>query len=230
VHVQDAQPVVHIVGASSVEAAVDWGPVCNIGAILVLVGPQAVPPSRRDGAPIGVEGDSVSGSDNGYLAGCIHTVRQLYDSNTVRAGLGEQSGVGLPDVVVLHNADLYMLYWRRTLASLLRRGVPVVVTMYCEYEGHKLNRIFKWAALELGPDMLARCDRANRELWGDEADGYSDGNDTIPLVRALWNLEANPHAHLPPRWCDKNTHGVRNAYWMAFIGTLAEVESNKEEL
>ena len=68
-----------------------------------------------------------------------------------------------PDLIMLHNADLYMCTWRRTLAEMLQQRRPVVVsiagtrataptitsttaevqrpptpdqvTMYCEFEG-----------------------------------------------------------------------------------------------
>ena len=41
----------------------------------------------------------------------------------------------------------------------------------------------------------------------------------VPPATALWDFEPNPHAHEPPRECySSTTHGVRNAYWMAFTG------------
>jgi hypothetical protein len=49
---------------------------------------------------------------------------------------------------MLHNADLYMCPWRRTLAELLQSGTPVVVTMYCEFEGAAMERLFKWPEIE----------------------------------------------------------------------------------
>ena len=33
-------PVVHVIGATSVEDSVDWSPVCDDGGIVVLAGPQ----------------------------------------------------------------------------------------------------------------------------------------------------------------------------------------------
>ena len=118
--IRSGTPVVHVVGASSVEAAVDWSAVCAkhpAGAAFVLVGPQAVPPS-------------VEAAD-----GCtVDVVKGMYSENLMLAELGPDHPAVLPDMIMLHNADIYMPYWRRTLAELLRLAVPVVLTVYCEYE------------------------------------------------------------------------------------------------
>ena len=35
---------------------------------------------------------------------------------------------------------------------------PVVLTMYCEYEGVKMGHIFKWPELEFSTEALGKCD------------------------------------------------------------------------
>eukprot|EP01051_Picozoa_sp_SAG22_P000730 SAG22_NODE_22_length_31438_cov_47.016529_14_plen_176_part_00 len=106
-----ALPVVHVLGASAVEDAVDWSLLCERGAKVHLVGPQAVVPRAAD------KGGS----------SCVAAVEGLYSKELVK-------DLPPPDVVLLHNADVYMPYWRRTLAELLQLRVPIVLTMYCEYE------------------------------------------------------------------------------------------------
>ena len=112
-------PVVHIVGASAVEAAVNWAPLCQSGASLVLFGPQALPP-----AP--------AAAGTGGAADCVTTIQGLYSISAVQAVLGPRAAQ--PDMIMLHNADVYMPYWRRTLAELLQIRKPIVLTVYCEYE------------------------------------------------------------------------------------------------
>ena len=189
--------VVHLLGASAVEAAVDWTPVCEAGATLVLVGPQAVAPP---GGRAGTDRDS-----------CVHTVVGLYSREAVRAGLEGVAGVAelatelaVPDAVVLHNSDLYMPYWRRTLAELLQLEVPVVHTMYCEYEGHKMERLLNWPEIEFTPQAFADCDRLVAANFGGQAvaEAHSaGGGGSVPEPRLLWSFEPNPHAHAPPRNC-----------------------------
>ena len=100
-----AAPVVHVVGASSVEAAVDWGSVCTAtdgggcNCSLVLAGPQAEPPSQQ--------------------LPCVRAVPGLWSRQLLRS-----TDTPPPDVVLLHNADLYMIHWRRTLAEMLQVGSP----------------------------------------------------------------------------------------------------------
>ena len=97
-------PVVHVVGASSVEAAVGWGSVCTetggggCNCSLVLAGPQAESPSQQP---------------------CVRAVPGLWSRQLLRS-----THTPPPDVVLLHNADLYMIHWRRTLAEMLQVGSP----------------------------------------------------------------------------------------------------------
>lgn len=72
--------VAHVVGASGVEAAVDWSPVCATGVTIVLVGPQAVPLTNGGGE-------------------CVSVVRALYTRAAVGAALGNESPSVSPDVV-----------------------------------------------------------------------------------------------------------------------------------
>ena len=100
---EGARPrVVHLLGASDVEDAVDWSPLCEGTEVpaLVLIGPQVIerPP---DG-------------------GCVHTVKGLYSNGTVHKALG--ATLATPDVIMLHNADLYTCPWRRTLAEVSTRA------------------------------------------------------------------------------------------------------------
>eukprot|EP01052_Picozoa_sp_SAG31_P031461 SAG31_NODE_3336_length_4391_cov_1.826887_2_plen_278_part_00 len=223
------RPVVHVVGASPVEASVDYGAACQeTSARLVLVGPT-VP--------------ETSVSANTELAkGCISaTVRNLYSSESVSAALQDRADLSRPDMILLHNADLYMPYWRRTLAEFLQLQVPVIVTMYCEYEGHKLERLLNWVEVELSAEGFASCDRLIRANFDEQLahEHQAAGRGTIPDPRILWPFTANPHAHEAPRNCYSEKimrgleHGVRNAYWIAFIGgslTAASVHSGHVEL
>ena len=121
-----AAPVVHIVGASGVEDAVDWSAVCakHPGARLVLVGPQAVRENDLKVARYEETTDSCT----------VDVVSGMYSEALMLAELGSDHPATLPDMIMLHNADIYMPYWRRTLAELLRVAVPVVLTVYCEFE------------------------------------------------------------------------------------------------
>ena len=53
--------------------------------------------------------------------GCVTAVRGVYGPGMVAAALpgGEDDPRAQPDVVLLHNADLYMPVWRRSLAYVL---------------------------------------------------------------------------------------------------------------
>lgn len=189
---------VHVVGASSVEAAVDWTPVCESGVSVVLVGPQV----------------ESSGQDEG---GCVTTVKGLYSAAAVRSAQQPE-----PDAVFLLNSDLYMPYWARTLADLLRQGIPVVVTMYCQYEGAKLERLLKWADVELTPERLAEADATvqSHPVHAQFAVGHaSAGDGGVPEPDILWSFDANPHAHDKPKNCyNADQHGTRNGYWLSFRG------------
>jgi hypothetical protein len=107
--------VVHVVGASSVEAAVDWTAVCLTGATVVLLGPEAVPLTQ-------------SGAGD-----CVLVVPGVF-SRTLVASSSDPAvaAVGIPDVFVLLNCDLYHIQWRRSLAELLLTRKPVALTTYCE--------------------------------------------------------------------------------------------------
>ena len=161
---------IHLVGASSVEAAAPWGAACGGGGAgdpcrcqLVLAGPEL--PAE------------------GGAAGCVSSVNtrggysQAAVARTLEAMGGERRGPpvprsvlthaagphaarGVPDAFVLFNADLYMPIWRRTLAELVRSALPVVLTVYCTYEAHKVERILKWPEVEYTAAALAAGDAA----------------------------------------------------------------------
>lgn len=102
--------VIYIVGASRVERAVDWNVVCAQygGARIVLIGPQV-------GSTLGAD-EGAQSSD-----GChITVVDGLFSRSLLLDELGASDPAIVPDVVMLHNADVYMPYWRRTLAELLQ--------------------------------------------------------------------------------------------------------------
>lgn len=122
--------VVHVVGASSVERAVDWKSVCaeHGGARIVLIGPQIGNTLDAD------DGESASTTASEDCQ--VTAVEGLFSKSLLIAELGAASPAISPDVVVLHNADVYMPYWRRTLAELLqlhsefhRRIVPGTISI-----------------------------------------------------------------------------------------------------
>jgi len=86
-------PVVHVVGASNVEAAVDWSPVCAVGATVVLIGPEAVPLVATKGTT------TVDDTDGQSNTRCVSVVRALYTRAAVGAALGASSSSVSPDVV-----------------------------------------------------------------------------------------------------------------------------------
>lgn len=197
------KPVIHLVGASDVEAAVDWSDVCATGATLVLVGDKAVQRRRTD--------------DD-----CVVTVRALYRKQSVIDALQPPSRVGAraasADVFILLNADLYMCVWRRALAEMLHAGKPIVLTAYCAYEGSEMQRLLQSPSVEFGDARIAHCDAEVARLWPSFAAPYNAAAvGRVPPVRTLWSFEANPNAHAAPRDCT-HQHGVRNAHWMAFQG------------
>jgi hypothetical protein len=119
------------------------------------------------------------------------------------------------------------------LAELLQLGKPVVVTMYCAFEGASLTRLFKWPEIEFGPGTLAQSDAMVRYAHGDDlADGHDAlGHGQVPQPRILVPFGPNPFAHAPPVDCySGTTHGVRNAYWIAFTGAAAAGSAPKTEL
>ena len=60
-----------------------------------------------------------------------------------------------------------MQYWRRTLASLLqsRNKTPVVVSMYCEYEGSELTTVLEDAGQALSTAAIDTCDAYIRKRY-----------------------------------------------------------------
>lgn len=109
--------VVHLIGTSSVEALADWTPVCDSGVTLVMVGPEAVPLAH----------------DSQAEGGCVSVVRGVYSRAIVASSSNPHAATAAdPDVIVLLNADLYHIQWRRSLAELLLSRKPLVVTTYCE--------------------------------------------------------------------------------------------------
>ena len=104
--------VVHVVGATKVEDSVDWAQLCKLGATLVLVGPQVEPLAKM------VKGESVIPRKK-TGQGCVLVIRGLYSRGIVREGLGDNHPAVDPDLVIVYNTDLYMNYWRRTLAELV---------------------------------------------------------------------------------------------------------------
>jgi len=138
--------------------------------------------------------------------------------------------------VFAFNADVYMHYWRRTLASLLSTRTPVVVTMYCEYEGGELSKVLlDDPASYFSESALEEADAYVRNRYRGDAD-YSLLLTPVarPLAptRVLWAFERNPSAHLPPVDClaKPYRHGVRNSFWMAFASAAPVPDVSKVEL
>ena len=211
-------------GATAVEDAVDWSPLCDDGLTLVLVGPQVEPLAKM------VKGEEVVPRERPGQE-CVTVIRGLYSPGMVREVLGAQSAAASPDVVVSFNADVYMDYWRRTLGSLLLSRTPVVVSMYCEYEDSELSKVlaeptaFSSSALEAGDAYVRRRYRG-------DADDFllhtpMDATTTLS-ARSLWAFEPNPNAHLPPVDClaKPYRHGVRNSFWTAFVGVASVGEGS----
>ena len=208
-------PSIHVIGATKVEDMVDWSLLCQNGVSILLVGPQVEPLAKMVGSPV-VPRDMAG-------QGCVTVLRGLYSRALVRSVLGDHPAA-IPDIVITFNADIYMHYWRRTLAELLQWQVPVVVTFYCEYEGREVLRLLGAPAEAFSSSALAECDSYIRKRYrGDADDHVMTPLGATPAARMLWAFEPNPHAHLPPQSCLPNeageyAHGVRNSYWMAFSG------------
>ena len=214
--------VVHIVGATSVEDAVDWAPLCKQGHSLVLVGPQVSPIS------VMVKGEAVVPRDKPGQE-CVTVVRGLYSRGVLREALGADHKAVEPDLAISYNADVYMDYWRRTLAELIQLNKPVVVTMYCEYEGNEVLRLFNEAEKSFSDEALEVCDSYIRKRYRGDADQFMDVTPVqrpLPSPRILWSFTANSHAHMPPQDClaKPYRHGVRNSYWLAFVGTQTRID------
>lgn len=135
--------------------------------------------------------------------------------------------------VIALNCDIYHIQWRRSLAELLRLGKPVVATFYCQFEGAEMVRLMRWSDLEFADSVLAKSDAVARSAHGDtmasglERGATMESTTPVPEFHELWQFTRNPHAHAAPRECySLTTHGVRNAYWMAFIGDSADVTTH----
>jgi len=192
--------VVHVVGAS-IESKVSWAKFCEKGVTIVLIGPRLI-----------TNASSIATNETSHS--CVVTVEGLYSHDLLGA---EHAN---PSMVMLFNADVYMPYWRRTLAELLQLGKPVIVTMYCEFEGHKLQRLFKWPEIEFGRDALEQADQMVTKIYDKHASIHrTAGSGAVPQAITLWDFQPNPHAHEPPKNCYiGDQHGVRNSYWVGFKG------------
>lgn len=167
-------PIVHMIGTSDVEHAVDWSPACEMGATILMVGPNAVL-HRAAGS-------------------CVTAIKGVYSKEVVEAA-ADPSQLE-PDVFMLHHADIYTCsLWRRTLSKLLNTGKPIVLTVYCEFEGAAMDRIFRWWDEELSPQRVTKC-----------SGGISESDGVIHKPTKLWGFQRNPHAHAPPRSCDFGKH------------------------
>ena len=200
--------VVHVVGASEVEASIDWTPLCNLGVNLLLVGPKIDP-------------GSVTGTN------CVSAVRALYSRAAVETSGKVPPTMIHPDLIIGFNLDIYMPYWRRTVADLLQSRTPVVVTMYCAYEGYKFDRFLKWPEVEFSTKGFLAAPAAQAEL--------NVGDGPIPAFENLWKFQPNPHAHANPVNCYSQAvmkgelHGTRNSFWVSFRGETLEKASHESE-
>jgi hypothetical protein len=62
--------------------------------------------------------------------------------------------------------------WRRTLAEVLQLRKPVVVSMYCEHEGHKMTRQLNWVEQEFSEAAFQQCDRIVRHWFAAHAEQH----------------------------------------------------------
>ena len=212
-HVVSATPVIHVVGATSVEDRVDWSALCLTGAIVLLVGPQVEPIGTMTGSPVVPR---VRPRER-----CVTVVRGLYSQSLLVAALGAGHPSATPDLAVALNADIYMHYWRRTLAELLLLARPVVVTFYCKYEGRELSAVLEHPATGFSASALEKCDAYVRKRYRGDADAHlTTLPSRIPRAAELWAFERNPSAHAAPVSCTVKPfrHGVRNSFWMGFAG------------
>lgn len=211
--------VVHIVGATRVEDAVDWSALCQDGLTLVLAGPQVEPLAKM------VKGEAIVPREKGPEQACVLVVRGLYSVGVVREALGESHPAATPDLAIAFNADVYMDYWRRTLAGMLQMRTPVVVTVYCEYERDELSKVLTDTSA-FSVDAIEAGDAYIRKRYRGDADDFLDLTPLaapLPAARTLWTFEPNPQAHRDPIDCLEKPyrHGVRNAFWVAFSGAAA---------
>ena len=85
-------------------------------------------------------------------------------------------------------------------------GVPVVLTTYCEYEGHQLDRLLKWPEFEFSPEAFAECDNVVRRSFADHAEGYTEVGSvgTVPESKSIWCVQTpaqhagSTHTKTPP--------------------------------
>ena len=216
--------IVHVMGASDVEDAVDWSILCRDGLTIVLVGPQVAPLAKM------VRGEEVVARKRTGQE-CVQVIRSLYSVDVVKDALGtEGSAAADPDLVIAFNADVYQEYWRRTLASLMLLRIPVAVTFYCEYEGGELSKVLDKPISAFSADAMDTGDGYIRKRYRGDADHFlaltlAAPAAQLPAARSLWQFEPNPNAHRPPIDClaKPYRHGVRNAFWTAFIGAVAPV-------
>ena len=203
--------VVHLIGASDVEASVDWLPLCQkYGVTFLLVGPKLI-----------------ESTVNNKADHCVHYLTNLYTKEAL-ADSQLDSSLLTPDLLVGLNVDIYMIYWRRTLGEMLQTGKPIIVTVYCGYEGHKLVRLMKWKEQSFSPQALLQCDGFNKRTpSGADRAAVLD----TPEIVTLWEFEPNPHAHAKPKNCygkaimEGKDHGVRNSFWIGFQGKVEEEKS-----
>ena len=211
------KPIVHIVGASKVEDMVDWAPLCALGATLLLTGPQVEPLAKM------VKGQAeVPRNRTGQQ--CVTVIRGLYSRGFLREALGTDHPAVQPDFVILYNADIYMNYWRRTLAELVQLRKPVIITMYCEYEGAELSNLLDAPDAAFSGEALTSCDEYIRKRYRGDADNFltvTPVSHPLPSVRMMWHFGRNPHSP-PPVDClaKPYRHGTRNSHWIAFTGEL----------
>jgi hypothetical protein len=207
------QIVVHLVGASEVEASIDWSPLCEKYNIeFLLVGPKLpnVTSKKRESQ-------------------CTHYHKSLYSRRSL-AESNLNKNLLIPDLVIGFNVDIYMIYWRRTLGELIQLRKPIIVTVYCAYEGHKLVRLMKWRDQEFSPAALSQCDTFNKvKIISNDLRSDAD----IPEIITLWDFTENPHAHAKPKNCYNKKimegfdYGVRNSFWIGFQGK-ENTRTNKE--
>lgn len=92
---------------------------------------------------------------------------------------------------------------------------------HCRFEGHALTRLLRWPEIEFAASTLEQSDSVVKHAYGTTLAGTHEAiaDGTVPESRILWKFAPNPHAHDKPRECySLTTHGVRNAYWIGFVG------------
>lgn len=185
--------VIHVIGASDVEASIDWSPVCQKNIHIVLIGPKA----------------TALTSQNIATTNCTTVVVSKYSRSIVAQELATETHLHNPSLVIGFNVDIYMPYWKDTMVDIVHSGVPVVVTLYCQYEGAKLARLLKW---EYDDATL---------VWDLEANPFAHKKPVnCYKTSVMKGLE----------------HGVRNSFWMSFQGStrnlygVEEVDEGTTEL